>query len=133
MRVPTVIIVTVPVSSTMLIPISRKKFAINLFLEDTLKGSRTPAACLEGKHDNRFTISVDITPCGRLALSNKLTSLVPDSGFNCSGSKYVTRKSAQQNDCLKLMRKITRLWTINVRIVDTDRTPHPMISVRLRL
>ena len=24
----------------------------------TLKGSRTPAACLEGKHDNRFTISV---------------------------------------------------------------------------
>ena len=25
---------------------------------DTLKGSRTPAACLEGKHDNRFTISV---------------------------------------------------------------------------
>jgi hypothetical protein len=25
----------------------------------TLKGSRTPAACLEGKHDNRFTISVD--------------------------------------------------------------------------
>ncbi|KAI0341398.1 hypothetical protein BDW22DRAFT_1430062 [Trametopsis cervina] len=27
-------------------------------LASTLKGSRTPAACLEGKHDNRFTISV---------------------------------------------------------------------------
>jgi hypothetical protein len=26
--------------------------------KSTLKGSRTPAACLEGKHDNRFTISV---------------------------------------------------------------------------
>ena len=26
--------------------------------KNTLKGSRTPAACLEGKHDNRFTISV---------------------------------------------------------------------------
>ena len=24
----------------------------------TPKGSRTPAACLEGKHDNRFTIGV---------------------------------------------------------------------------
>ena len=27
----------------------------------TLKGSRTPAACLEGKHDNRFTNGVYIT------------------------------------------------------------------------
>jgi hypothetical protein len=25
---------------------------------NTPKGSRTPAACLEGKHDNRFTIGV---------------------------------------------------------------------------
>ena len=33
-------------------------------IENTLKGSRTPAACLEGKHDNRFTISVHINSKG---------------------------------------------------------------------
>ena len=54
--------------------------------DSTLKGSRTPAACLEGKHDNRFTISV---------LSNsRLSKLISGLRFECKNNTSTNEEAS---------------------------------------